>query len=291
MKEEIQTSSLTSEKFKFTIYAPLFKFIFEILKSCLDDSVLLEFNQDWMEVNTLTRDHICHIILRVNKDKFIKYPECGTETILFPMRFDTYNNILQNVNQNEYVGVSRINSKIRLSFIDINDKEHYRVYFIPITEGLREREKVECEWPNWVYVKLDTLYYSLKRIDRIDSCMGIGITAEGLVIMNSPWWSDERNEVEYKELIKIESGKITSIAKSDFYLVYLLDIVSTLQKIKKEYMIGTRGNIEDMKRIEIVKLSIGDDLPLKIEYSILGIDIECVIGPKKEKTGDDKDEN
>ncbi len=237
-----------------------FKKVVDTLATLLDE-VTLKIDEDGIKAIAMDPSHVALVSLNIPRIAFDSYDIDEEKEIGIDL--EIAKKIFNRAKAKDKLILELDEEKNKLNIIFENTGK--RKFSISLLEGVSTATKVpEIEYVNYVMIKGDAFKEALKDAKLFSDFVTLMIDEEKFVV----YAKSEINETESifeKDSSAVLSFECNENAKSSFNLEYLEDMVK-----------GVGSG-------DVLKIYLGNDMPLKMEYSLAGAELLFFLAPRIEE--------
>ncbi|ENN96730.1 DNA polymerase sliding clamp [Methanocaldococcus villosus KIN24-T80] len=236
-----------------------FKKVVDTVAQILDEICLIA-NEDGITARAMDPSHVALVSLEIPRLSFEDYEIEGEKEIGIDL--EAFKKIMNRAKSKDKLILELDEEKNKLNVIFENSgRRKFSLALLDISAS--EIKMPEIEYPAVVMLKGDAFKEALKDADLISDYVILKVEDNKFIVETKGELNDFSAEFDEDSsaLISIESQ---GHAKSAFNLEYLLDMV------------------KGIKAGDIVKLYLGTDMPLKLEYSLGGANLTFLLAPRIE---------
>ena len=245
--------------FKATINAKDFKKIIDATSNLVDE-ICFEVDENTIKASAMDPSHVALVSVNIPKEAFEEYV---SDTHDIGVDLEALKKIMGRAKTNEKLTLELDEEKNKLNLILKNDAT--RKFSISLYEVSSTNLKVpDIEYPNEVLIKAGAFVEALKDAELVNDHVSLKIEDDGKFVVYSKGDINQSETTYDGESESILDLKITESSRSTFNLAYLRDI--------------TKATSSD----DVLRIYLGSDMPVKIEYNIGNANIVFLLAPRIE---------
>ncbi|CAB3287973.1 DNA polymerase sliding clamp [Methanocaldococcus lauensis] len=235
-----------------------FKKVVDTVATLLDE-ICFEVDEEGVKAAAMDPSHVALVSLEIPRFAFEEY-EADSHDIGIDL--EAFKKVMNRAKSKDKLILELDEEKNRLNVIFENTGK--RKFSLALLDISSSSVKVpEIEYPNVIMIKGDAFKEALKDADLFSDYVILKADEDKFVVQAK----GDLNEIEAvfeKDSSAIISLEVTEESKSAFNLDYLVDMVKGVSK----------G--------DIIKIYLGTDMPVKIEYSLAGVNLTFLLAPRIE---------
>ncbi|AAB98235.1 proliferating-cell nuclear antigen (pol30) [Methanocaldococcus jannaschii DSM 2661] len=235
-----------------------FKKVVDTISTLLDE-ICFEVDEEGIKASAMDPSHVALVSLEIPRLAFEEY-EADSHDIGIDL--EAFKKVMNRAKAKDRLILELDEEKNKLNVIFENTGK--RKFSLALLDISASSVKVpEIEYPNVIMIKGDAFKEALKDADLFSDYVILKADEDKFVI-HAKGDLNENEAIFEKDSSAIISLEVKEEAKSAFNLDYLMDMVK-----------GVSSG-------DIIKIYLGNDMPLKLEYSIAGVNLTFLLAPRIE---------
>ncbi len=235
-----------------------FKKVVDTVATLLDE-ICFEVDEEGVKAAAMDPSHVALVSLEIPRLAFEEYEADSHE---IGIDLEAFKKVMNRAKSKDKLILELDEDKNKLNVIFENTGK--RKFSLALLDISSSSVKVpDIEYPNVIMIKGDAFKEALKDADLFSDYVILKVDEEKFVV-HAKSDLNESEAVFEKDSSAIISLDVKEAAKSAFNLDYLMDMVKGISK----------G--------DIVKIYLGNDMPVKIEYSLAGVNLTFLLAPRIE---------
>ncbi|WP_457613400.1 DNA polymerase sliding clamp [Methanocaldococcus sp.] len=235
-----------------------FKKVVDTISTLLDE-ICFEVNEEGIKASAMDPSHVALVSLEIPS---LAFEEFTADEHEIGIDLEAFKKVMNRAKSKDKLILELDEEKNKLNIIFENTGK--RKFSLALLDLSASSVKVpEIEYPNVVVIKGEAFKEALKDADLFSDYVILKVENDKFLIQAKGDLNDFSAEFE-KDDAAIVNLEVGEEAKSAFNLDYLMDMVK-----------GVSSG-------DIIKIYLGNDMPLKMEYSLAGVNLTFLLAPRIE---------
>jgi proliferating cell nuclear antigen len=235
-----------------------FKKVVDTVSTLLDE-ICFEVDEEGIKAAAMDPSHVALVSLEIPRLSFEEYEADSHE---IGIDLEAFKKVMNRAKSKDKLILELDEEKNKLNVIFENTGK--RKFSLALLDLSASSVKVpDIEYPNVIMIKGDAFKEALKDADLFSDYVILKVDEEKFVV-HAKGDLNENEAIFERDSSAIISLEVKEEAKSAFNLDYLKDMVK-----------GVSSG-------DIIKIYLGNDMPVKIEYSLAGVNLTFLLAPRIE---------